>query len=63
MFMTTLIKAVCLTCLMNYRNLQEAVITYVLVHVHIYFCGFRQSIICIFDTYVHVNTENVVPVQ
>lgn len=63
MFMTTLIKAVCLTCLMNYRNLQGAVITYVLVHVHIYFCGFSQSIICIFDTYVHVNTENVVPVQ
>lgn len=43
MFMTTLIKALCLTCLMNYLNLQntEAVITYVLKHVHIYFCGFN----------------------
>lgn len=38
MFMTTLIKALCLTCLMNYRNLQntEAVIMYVLRRAYLF---------------------------
>lgn len=38
MFMTTLIKALCLTCLMNYLNLQntEAVIMYVLRRAYLF---------------------------